>query len=136
MDTSDGVISTIDQLSRINNTGFAFQEYENLIDPEAIKASEHYKFPSWLFLAGQHGEFELIFSIPRERAGDFIQKAGEINWHPIELGRATKDGTITLPLYNKTAKLDTGYLRNLYNEVNGDKSRYIEQLLQLDQQLR
>jgi thiamine-monophosphate kinase len=136
MDTSDGVISTIDQLSRINNTGFAFNEYENLLDPEAIKVSEYYNFPFWLFLAGQHGEFELIFSIPRERTGDFIKKAGEINWHPIELGNATKNCAITIPLYNKTAKLDSGYIRNLYNSVNSDKSRYIEKLLQLDQQLR
>jgi thiamine-monophosphate kinase len=136
MDTSDGVISTIDQLSRINNTGFTINEYEHLIHPEALKVSEYYNFPSWLFLAGQHGEFELIFSIPKERAEDFIKQVGKINWHPIELGNATKNSTITLPLYNKTAKLDTGYIRNLYNSVNNDKSRYIEKLLQLDQQLR
>jgi thiamine-monophosphate kinase len=136
MDTSDGVISTIDQLSRINNNGFAFNSYENLLDSETIKVSEFYKFPSWLFLAGQHGEFELIFSIPKKRIGDFIQKAEEINWHPLELGTATKKGTITLPLYNKTAELDTCYIRNLFNSVNGDKSLYITKILQLDQQLR
>jgi thiamine-monophosphate kinase len=136
MDTSDGVISTIDQLSRINNVGIAINNYENLLDAEALKAAEYYNFPSWLFLAGQHGEFELIFSIPKGKTADFLEKATIINWHPLELGTATAEKSITLPLYNKTAKLDTCYLRNLFNSVNGDKSRYIEKLLQFDQQLR
>ena len=136
MDTSDGVISALDQLARINNTGFEINDYEPLLDSEALKASEYYNFPLWLLLAGQHGEFELIFSIPPQKTVEFIQKAKEINWHPLELGTATKEGTITLPLYNKTAKLDTVYIRNLLNSVNGDKSRYIEKLLQLDRQLR
>jgi thiamine-monophosphate kinase len=136
MDTSDGVISTIDQLSRINNTGFEINDYEHLLDPAALKTSEYYHFPSWLFLAGQHGEFELIFSIPKKKTGEFLEKAGKINWHPLELGTATAEMSITLPLYNKTAKLETCYIRNLLNSVNGDKSLYIEKLLQLDQQLR
>jgi len=136
MDTSDGVISTIDQLSRINNSGFALNEIESLLDPEALKVSEYYNFPLWLFLAGQHGEFELIFSIPKEKTGEFKQKAEEINWFPLELATATNTNIITLPLYNKTAELDTCYIRNLFNLVNGDKSLYIEKLLQLDRQLR
>lgn len=136
MDTSDGVISALDQLARINNTGFAMNDYEPLLYPEALKASEYYKFPSWLFLAGQHGEFELVFSVSPDKKDVFIQKAKEINWHPLELGTATKEDTITLPLYNKTAKLDTAYIRNLFNSVNGDKSLYIQKLLQLDRQLR
>ena len=136
MDTSDGVISALDQLARINNTGFEINDYEPLLDSEALKASEYYNFPSWLFLAGQHGEFELIFSIPKKKKSEFIKKAKEINWHPSQLGTAKKELSITLPLYNKTAKLDTAYIRNLHNSVNGDKSRYIEKLLQLDQRLR
>ena len=136
MDTSDGVISALDQLARVNNTGFEINDYKPLLDPEALKASEYYNFPAWLFLAGQHGEFELIFSIPPQKTGEFIQKAKEINWHPLELGTATNEDTITLPLYNKTVYLDTAYIRNVFNSVNGDKSRYIEKLLQLDRQLR
>lgn len=136
MDTSDGLISALDQLARINNTGFTMNDYEPLLDPEALKASEYYKFPSWLFLAGQHGEFELVFSVSPDKKDVFIQKAKEINWHPLELGTATKEDTITLPLYDKTAKLDTAYIRNLLNSVNGDKSLYIQKLLQLDRQLR
>jgi thiamine-monophosphate kinase len=136
MDTSDGVISTLDQLSRINNLGFEINEFEHLLDPEALKASDYYNFPSWLFLAGQHGEFELLFSIPKEKTMSFIKKAREIEWYPLELGTATNKNTITLPLYNKTAKLDTCYIRNLLNSVSGDKSIYIEKLIQLDQQLR
>ena len=60
-------------------------------DPEALKASVYHNFPSWLFLAGQHGEFELIFSIPSQKTQEFIKKAKEINWHPLELGTATQE---------------------------------------------
>jgi thiamine-monophosphate kinase len=136
MDTSDGVICTIDQLSRLNDIGIEINEPESLIHHEALKTAEFYNFPSWLFLAGEHGEFELIFSIPQNKTIEFLQKAKDINWYPIELGQATKPGRINLPLYNKTVKMDTGYIRNLYNIVNGDKSKYIEKLVQLDKQLR
>ena len=136
MDTSDGVISALDQLARINYTGFEVNNYEPLLDPEVLKASEYYNFPSWLFLAGQHGEFELIFSIPSQKTAEFLNKAKEISWNPLELGTAIKEDTITLPLYNKTANLDAAYIRNLLNSVNGDKSRYIQKLLLLDCQLR
>jgi thiamine-monophosphate kinase len=136
MDTSDGVISAIDQLARVNDIGFEIKNYEPLLHPEALQVSEYYNFPSWLFLAGQHGEFELIFAIPPQKTEEFIHIANKMNWHPLELGKATKNISVTLPLYNKTANLDTAYLRNLLNTVNGDKSRYIEKLLQLDRQLR
>lgn len=136
MDTSDGVISTIDQLSRINNLGIEINDYESLIDPDALRASEFYEFPAWLFLAGQHGEFELIFSIPQNKAGEFIRKAKEINWHPIELGVGTNHCKISLPIYNKVVDLDTSYLRNLLNSVHGDKSLYIDKLLQFDKLIR
>jgi thiamine-monophosphate kinase len=136
MDTSDGVISTIDQLSRINNVGIALNDYESLLDIEALRTSEFYNFPSWLFLAGQHGEFELVFSIPENKVEEFIRKAGEINWHPIELVVATNECKISLPIYNKIVGLDTGYLRNLLNSVHGDKTLYIDKLLHYDKLIR
>jgi thiamine-monophosphate kinase len=136
MDTSDGVISTLDQLSRINNIGIEINDYKGLLDDESFQVSQQYNFPSWLLLAGQHGEFELIFSIPEHNTREFLYRANEINWHPIKLGTPTKKCSITLPLYDKIAELDTQYIRNLLNSLQGNKSLYMKKLLQLDQKLR
>ena len=66
MDTSDGLIATLDQLMRLNNVGFELKEdLEKVIDEDALKYSKNLNIPSWLLFAGQHGEFELVFTIPQ-----------------------------------------------------------------------
>jgi thiamine-monophosphate kinase len=76
MDTSDGLISTLDQLLRLNNVGFELLENpESLIDEEAVSYSKKLSIPSWLLLAGQHGEFELVFTIPRNLKQEFLADA-------------------------------------------------------------
>ncbi len=80
IDTSDGVLSSLDQLMRLNNVGFKFRNdwNETLDQPSKILFSKH-NLPLWLLLAGEHGEFELLFSIPAENEKEFLNEANLLN---------------------------------------------------------
>jgi thiamine-monophosphate kinase len=92
MDTSDGAIATLDQLMRINEVGFLLDvPVECFLTPEAVALSRSVGIPAWSLLAGPHGEFELIFTVPESRVAPFLVVAGEAGWQPI---RAEVDGDV------------------------------------------
>ena len=68
IDTSDGVLSSLDQLMRLNNVGFKFRnDWNETLDQSSKQFFNNYNLPLWLLLAGEHGEFELFFSIPSRK---------------------------------------------------------------------
>ncbi|MCK7517213.1 MAG: hypothetical protein MZV64_05570 [Ignavibacteriales bacterium] len=68
IDTSDGVLSSLDQLMRLNNVGFKFRnDWSESLDQSSKLLFSKHNLPLWLLLAGEHGEFELLFSIPAEK---------------------------------------------------------------------
>lgn len=137
MDTSDGLISTLDQLMRINKVGFEIStDFEKIIDESAMKDSKNLKIPSWLLLAGQHGEFELIFSIPKKLNEAFLEEASLTGFKPIELGIVIPDKKVKIPLYGKMIPIDTAFIRNLPAETKGDINHYLKSLLEYDSGLK
>ena len=133
MDTSDGLISTIDQISRLNNVGVEFIEnWKNISDEDSKKLAEKLNFPLWLLLAGQHGEFELVFTIPENLADEFVKEANKQEWNPYKIGKITKQNSIKIKLYDKIIELDAAKIRNLFFAVNGDVKKYINELLKID----
>jgi thiamine-monophosphate kinase len=137
MDTSDGVIATLDQLMRLNNVGFELDEdWELRLLPSAKKVAESLGIPTWLLLAGQHGEFELLFTVAKERQNELLRSAEKDHWHPVRLGIVAEEPEIRLPLYGQSVLLDTGKIRNLASQVNGDIQKYITELLMIDNEIR
>jgi thiamine-monophosphate kinase len=137
MDTSDGVITSLDQLMRLNNCGFKFKpDWINTIDVEAVKTAVSINLPEWLLLAGQHGEFELLFTIPKEKEAQFLDEAAISGWEPVRLGYVTDCPGIVMDLYNKTVTLDSCKLRNLPYHTGGNIVKYMEALLDYDKGLR
>ena len=137
MDTSDGLISTLDQLMRLNNSGFELIEnWENVIDEIALKYTENNHIPSWLLFAGQHGEFELIFTIPQELNEFFLEEALLTGLEPIELGKVIPHKKVKIPLYGKMMPIDTAFIRNLPAETKGDINHYLKSLLEYDTGLK
>ncbi|MCW8849286.1 MAG: thiamine-phosphate kinase, partial [Melioribacteraceae bacterium] len=89
MDTSDGVISTLDQLMRLNNIGFRLNPFWAMaLEDRSRFIAQAVGIPDWLLLAGQHGEFELIFTIKEQNEMKFLSLAAQNNWAPIKLGTA------------------------------------------------
>jgi len=75
MDTSDGTISTLDQIMRLNNCGIKLiDDWKNFVDEESANVCKQSNVPLWFLLAGYHGEFELIFSIdPNSEQKTFVK---------------------------------------------------------------
>jgi len=137
MDTSDGLISTLDQLMRLNNVGFELvEDWEKVIDENALMYSRNNNVPAWLLFAGQHGEFELIFTIPQKLNEAFLNASSKIEFKPIELGKVISHKKVMIPLYGKMIPIDTAFIRNLPAETKGDINHYLKLLLEYDSGLK
>jgi len=130
MDTSDGLISTLDQLMRLNRVGFEVtKNSESIIDKDAMSYTKNLNIPSWLLLAGQHGEFELVFTIPQTLKAKFLEETGKNQFDPVELGQVIPQKGIKLNLYKKSISINSGFIRNLPHETKGDVNHYLKLLL-------
>lgn len=137
MDTSDGVLSTIDQLMRLNHVGIQLRQgWEELLSREALSILERTNIPAWLLLAGQHGEFELLFTISPERSDELHTTARQNGWTPLELGVVSKDESIVIPLYGNNVEIDTGWIRNLPVLTDGSIERYVIELMNYDNKIQ
>lgn len=135
IDTSDGLLAAMDQLMRLNAVGFEITRgWENALHRDARALANEAHFSPWLLLAGQHGEFELIFTIPSTHEDEFLRAARSAGWEPLFLGTATARESLLLPLDGNNTSIDTAYVRNLAND--GSIERYIENLLKYDAQIR
>lgn len=137
MDTSDGVLSTLDQLMRLNNVGFELKfDWERSIKHEDIIAAQQNRLPLWLLLAGQHGEFELLFTIPNNIENVFLEEANKQGWNPIKIGTTIQEQEIKIPLYGKLVSVDTRKIRNIDVQSNLGISSYLKSLLTIDEDLK
>jgi thiamine-monophosphate kinase len=133
MDTSDGALTTLDQLMRVNHVGFEIEsDVESILHPQARLAAAGAGLPPWLMLAGQHGEFELIFTVAPENELRMLETADRSNWQPLRLGRVIRDQEIRLSLYGRETVLDTGKIRNLAAECGSEILQYIQELCHID----
>jgi thiamine-monophosphate kinase len=137
MDTSDGFISTLDQLMRLNDVGFKIStDIEKIINDDALNYSQKLNIPPWLLLAGQHGEFELIFTIQQNLKLAFLEEALLAGFEAIELGKVIIEKEVKIPLYGKMISIDTAFIRNLPMETKGDINHYLKSLLAYDSELK
>ncbi len=132
MDTSDGVIPTLDELMRRNGVGFELSvSAEQLLHPGAARLAESAAMPGWLMLAGPHGEFELLFALSDERRDEFSDAAASLAWEPLEIGTVTAEPRLTIPIDGRRVSIDAARVRNLFLERGGDVRRYVEGLLEM-----
>ncbi len=132
MDSSDGLLATLDQLMRLNCVGFVVEAgAEQLLDPDTFRLSQVAHIPSWMALAGPHGEFELVFTVPPERVQPLLAEAARHEWQPRRLGRVVPQPGVWLCFDGRPRALDTGRIRNLFDECAGDIHRYFGGLLEM-----
>jgi thiamine-monophosphate kinase len=133
MDTSDGVLPTLDELMRLNNVGLRLtRPLAQLLHRDALRISQAASLPAWTMLAGPHGEFELIFTVPETGCPAFLQAASVLGWSPLDLGVVICEPGVRIDELDGGAILDTARMRNLFQEVGGDVQAFIAGLLQLD----
>jgi len=133
MDTSDGVFAALDQLMRLNNVGFRIDlDPDNFIHADALSVCKSAQIPSWLMLAGHHGEFELVFTVPADNVDNFLECTKQIHWKPLFIGEVIEDTNVRFLYHEKMVSINTGEIRNLFTELQGDVQEYIKQLLEFD----
>lgn len=137
IDTSDGILFSLDQLMRLNKIGFGFRNnWDETIDPTSKHLFTKYNLPLWLLLAAEHGEFELLFSIPEENETEFLNEAETLNLNPFYLADSIPEQNIKMDLYHKEQIIDSEKIRNLAFEKDFSPQKYLQKLLDIDAELR
>lgn len=132
MDSSDGLLATLDQLSRINDLGIEITvPIKNLLTPTACALAQTLCVPFFPFIASHHGEFELVFTIPEAKQEAFVRHANAQGFCPAMIGKV-----VACPgVYLGSTPIDTARIRNLVSDVDGDIKRYLDELLKYSQGL-
>jgi thiamine-monophosphate kinase len=113
MDSSDGLLATLDQLGRLNNCGFLIENgWDGCIDPATREVASHAGLSPWMLLAGPHGEFELVFTVPPDRTREFLAAAAETDWIPLRLGTITASAGVAVENWGRIPPEDLATLRN------------------------
>ena len=117
MDTSDGLVATLDQLGRLNGIAFRVSRPpEELLDRRAAEAGRRTGFRSLALLSAPHGEFELVFTVPPGRRSALAAAAASIGWAPLEIGVAEGGSG----LFFGERQVDGAWARNLLEQSAGD----------------
>ncbi len=130
IDTSDGAIAAFDELFQLNDVGVrVLRPLEELLHPVALAMAQGAGLPKWTMLAGPHGEFELLFTVPRVQCDVFLADAAMSGWEPILLGDVVPQAGLAWREEDDWLRVDTTRIRNLFAEVGGDPHRYLDALL-------
>ncbi len=137
MDTSDGLLTTLDQLMRLNGVGFAVDcDWERILAPEVLELCHKTGTPPWMMVAGPHGEFELVFTLSSEMVDALTVQPEFGSIRPIRLGWVQEKPAISLALPSgKTIDVDIAPLRNLLQTVEGDLECYAKEFRSLGKTL-
>jgi len=132
MDTSDGVLHTLDTLMRLNGVRFILDsDWPKILHPEALKVCSARDIPAWLSLASVHGEFELCFTIPPDREEALLMAARQAGWSPIPVGEAVPGTGVGIRSGERVVDLDTARIRNMADSAASDPRRYVAELMTL-----
>lgn len=96
IDTSDGTFSSLRILMNCNNIGIALNSVESIIYKDTYHTCKSLQIPSWTMLAGNHGEYELIFTISKENEQEMLKELSKINSYPVEIGRVNGSGKLSI----------------------------------------
>lgn len=132
MDTSDGLLHTLDTLMRLNGCGFVVDApWDALLHPAALALSQGRGIPPWLVLACIHGEFELCFTVERGREAAMLRAAAEAGFAPVRVGEVVAESAVSLRTEHGLARLDTAAVRNVAMACGADAGAYLRALLAL-----
>lgn len=128
MDTSDGLVATLDQLARLNGVGIRIEAtLSSLLDPKVEALREAAGLPAFAFLASCHGEFELVFAVPPDRLDRLDGVRTILGGEPLRIGTAYAGEGISIG----DTSIDGAGIRNLFDDVGGDPLAYVTALIRM-----
>ena len=117
MDTSDGLVATLDQLARLNGVAIRVTAAAgSLLEPRADAVRRALGLPAFAFLAGPHGEYELAFTVPAGRWEALSAVAARGGWRALAIGTVEAGEGVWLG----GRAVDGARVRNLLGEHGGD----------------
>lgn len=120
MDSSDGLIATLDELGRVNFCGFDIDmAIEELLHESAMSAAGLLGLEPWTMLCGPLGDYGLVFTIPQACNEDFLNVAHANAWDPLRLGLVSTANGVRLHGQLRIRNIDT---RRLCAEINACES--------------
>ncbi len=126
IDSSDGLVAAVDQLARLNDVAILIDgPLQRLLHPAALDLTRTTGMPAFPFLAGHHGDFELIFTIPDDRVGSLPDVAERGRFQPVRVGRVEAGGGV----WTGASEVDTAMIRNLARESGSDIEAYAAALV-------
>ena len=133
MDTSDGLLTTLDQLMRLNGRGFEVTcGWREILSEDVLRLCDETGTPYWMMLAGPHGEFELAFTVPGSDADAFAGEAVAWDPVPVRLGTVREERALTLALDSgRPVDIDMAPVRNLLETAGGDLEAYLSEFRRL-----
>jgi thiamine-monophosphate kinase len=129
MDTSDGLLTTLDQLMRLNKLGFVINcEWESILAPEVLELCNKTRTPPWLMIAGPHGEFKLLFTISSGIGDKILTRPDFQGINLIRLGKVQEKPVVSMVLPSgKRVDIDMAPIRNLLETTQGDLGQYVKE---------
>lgn len=125
MDTSDGLVATLDQLARLNRVAIRLDaDVEALLDPRARDVGDRLGLSGLPFLAAAHGEHELVFGVSDAALVTLSEAAGIAGWKPSRVGRVEQGAG----LFVGSRPLDGAAIRNLASTAHADLPGYVRAL--------
>ncbi len=129
MDTSDGVLTTLDQLMRLNGRGFEIDcDWTRVLADDVVELAARTETPHWMMAAGPHGEFELIFGVHAAQASGLLADLEAEGVEPIRLGTVQERPALELVASTgRRTEIDMAPLRNLLDVAAHDPERYLRE---------
>ncbi len=126
MDTSDGLVATLDQLARLNGLALHLTRPPGeLLHPLALDTALRLCLPPLALLAAAQGEQELVFALPPSRLPDLEAVAARLVWAPVPIGFAQAGSGISV----EGRPFDGARARNLLGASGGDLRAYASALV-------
>ncbi|HLP15315.1 MAG TPA: thiamine-phosphate kinase [Bacteroidota bacterium] len=138
MDTSDGLIAALDQLMAVNRFGFVLTSPPHtFLAADALEVCRARELPHWFMLAGPHGEFELLFTLPVAHEEQFLDEASSIGWQPLRLGTVTPEPQLMMPHpKHSIVSVDGARIRNIFTRSDRTLDWFLGELSQIEQNWR
>ncbi|MFN2438450.1 MAG: thiamine-monophosphate kinase, partial [Chitinophagaceae bacterium] len=131
MDTSDGLFPALSTFSELNEAGFNLTTpLDSLLHPDILPMQYNAGLPAWMFMAGPHGEYELLFTVPKTLHKKFELVCKDENWQPLLLGEVIAEEKLYFSSESLLVQCHPATIANLFYEVNGNIQSYFELLLQ------
>ena len=135
IDTSDGFFPAIGQIMELNKIGITLEiPITTLLHSNCEKICKTNNLPSGIFLAGPHGEYELLFTVPLKKVCDFEAYAKKMNQLYLRIGHITTQRAFCK---QNNQCIDVFEISNLYGKIsNGNLQKYLEELLSLIKKMK